>query len=88
MVPDHVSQIIMFHVYSRFYSKNNMRVPLDSNFPVTEQLRSYGKSVLSITLFSGIVLTSVFFKDKLFMHVSILNLLLKFPSLYGWHSFI
>lgn len=35
-----------------------MKVPLASSFPVTEQLRNYGKSVWSITPFSGIALTS------------------------------
>lgn len=46
-----------------------MKVPLASSFPVTEQLRNYGKSVWSITHFSGIVLTPVVLKDALFVHI-------------------
>lgn len=55
----HCHQIIlMFRVFLYLYSKNNMKVPLASSFPVTEQLRNYGKSAWSITRFSGTVLTS------------------------------
>lgn len=48
-----------------------MKVPLASSFPVTEQLRNYGKCVWSITRFSGIVLTQVFLKDTLFVHINL-----------------
>lgn len=61
--------MLMFCVYLYLYSKNNMKVLLASSFPVTEQLRNYGKSVWSITRFSGMALTAVVLKDTFFVHI-------------------